>query len=463
MPFDAGGAGGRRRHRRADAGLDARDLLRVRLGVLPAGRRRDICSRRWAWRWCSRCWPPMRISRTLTPIIIGLLLRGEQASYGARQAGSAASTGGSIAVSNVSATFMPGCSPASCAGDHRAARSPWLVVAGAVVISLFVGSRLLSAGGCRPDSTACPRPGGTRIERTEQIFQAVEDKIREVSPSRTRAGRSTISGCRSAPIIWPSPTAATIGVNDGQILVALKEGHAPTADYVKQAARGAAGRLPGRGVLFPAGRHRDADPEFRRAVADRCAGARPRPCNNLEVATELAAAHVANPGHRRCASTAGARCAGAATTRSTAHARSSLASTSQPIVNNMNISLSSSQQVSPNFWTDPEPASPTTSRCRRRNTGSPAQRSQQHADRASSRRRQRRSRILLGNVATLQRVTVQSDLQPIQYPAGLRRLCQRPGPRPRQRRRPTIRKVVAGDAGQAGPATASWSAARSRA
>ena len=37
------------------------------------------------------------------------------------------------------------------------------------------------------------------------------------------------------------------------------------------------------------------------------------------------------------------------------------------IVNNMNISLSSSQQVSPNFWTDPRNGIPYFSRCRRPN------------------------------------------------------------------------------------------------
>ena len=40
--------------------------------------RRSTCSRRWGWPSCSPCWPPMRLSRTLTPITIGLLLKGEQ-------------------------------------------------------------------------------------------------------------------------------------------------------------------------------------------------------------------------------------------------------------------------------------------------------------------------------------------------------------------------------------------------
>ena len=53
-----GGAGRRRRHRGADPGLDARDMLRLRLRVLSARGPRAICSRRSAWPSCSRCSPP---------------------------------------------------------------------------------------------------------------------------------------------------------------------------------------------------------------------------------------------------------------------------------------------------------------------------------------------------------------------------------------------------------------------
>ena len=70
---------------------------------------------------------------------------------------------------------------------------------------------------------------------------------------------------------------STIGVNDGVILVALKEGHAPTADYVAKLRAGPAGRVPGGDVLFPARRYRDADPEFRPSGADRRAHRRLRP------------------------------------------------------------------------------------------------------------------------------------------------------------------------------------------
>jgi len=47
------------------------------------------------------------------------------------------------------------------------------------------------------------------------------------------------------------------------IQVELKEGHKPTADYVKKLRQVAAGRIPGGHLLFPGGRYGDADSEFR--------------------------------------------------------------------------------------------------------------------------------------------------------------------------------------------------------
>ena len=38
--------------------LDADDLHRVRAGLVPRAAPAASCSRRWRWRWCSRCWRP---------------------------------------------------------------------------------------------------------------------------------------------------------------------------------------------------------------------------------------------------------------------------------------------------------------------------------------------------------------------------------------------------------------------
>src|SRR5262249_20125614 len=77
-------------------------------------------------------------------------------------------------------------------------------------------------------------PAGTRIEATERIFQAVEDKIREVIPEQDRHLIVDNIGLPARAYNLAFADGSTIGVNDGQILVALNDGHAPTADYVRR-------------------------------------------------------------------------------------------------------------------------------------------------------------------------------------------------------------------------------------
>ncbi len=77
-------------------------------------------------------------------------------------------------------------------------------------------------------------PAGTRIETTERIFQAIEDKIRQVIPEKDRSLIVDNIGLPARAYNLAFADGSTIGVNDGVILVALKEGHAPTADYVKK-------------------------------------------------------------------------------------------------------------------------------------------------------------------------------------------------------------------------------------
>ncbi|MFZ0842224.1 MAG: efflux RND transporter permease subunit, partial [Xanthobacteraceae bacterium] len=77
-------------------------------------------------------------------------------------------------------------------------------------------------------------PAGTRIEKTEQIFQAIEDKIREVIPADEREMIVDNIGLPARTYNYAFGDGTAIGVNDGVILVALKEGHQPTAQYVRK-------------------------------------------------------------------------------------------------------------------------------------------------------------------------------------------------------------------------------------
>src|SRR5260370_36333108 len=77
-------------------------------------------------------------------------------------------------------------------------------------------------------------PAATRIEATERIFQEIEDKIREVIPERDRELIVDDIGVPQRVYNLAFTDGSTINVNDGVILVSLKDGHAPTAGYVRR-------------------------------------------------------------------------------------------------------------------------------------------------------------------------------------------------------------------------------------
>ncbi|MGA2253526.1 MAG: efflux RND transporter permease subunit, partial [Thermoguttaceae bacterium] len=75
-------------------------------------------------------------------------------------------------------------------------------------------------------------PAGTRIEETERIFGQVEDAIREFVPERERAMILDNMGLTQSFTIMAYVDNGTVSDGDGEILVALKPEHRPTADYV---------------------------------------------------------------------------------------------------------------------------------------------------------------------------------------------------------------------------------------
>ena len=78
-------------------------------------------------------------------------------------------------------------------------------------------------------------PAGTRLEETEHIFSRVEALIRSEIPRQDLGmilddiGLPNNSGSAIA-----FSDGATVGLADGEILVSLNEGHAPTASYMKR-------------------------------------------------------------------------------------------------------------------------------------------------------------------------------------------------------------------------------------
>ncbi len=77
-------------------------------------------------------------------------------------------------------------------------------------------------------------PAGTRIEETERMFSQVEDVIRQMIPASELEIMLDNIGLPVGGVNLAFSDTATIGSADGEILVALSEGHASTWEYVKQ-------------------------------------------------------------------------------------------------------------------------------------------------------------------------------------------------------------------------------------
>jgi CzcA family heavy metal efflux pump len=88
-------------------------------------------------------------------------------------------------------------------------------------------------------------PGGTRIEETEQKFSEVEDTIRRTIPPREIADILDNIGLPYNGFNMAFTDSVTLGSFDGEILVSLKPGeHGPTWDYVKELRRKLAREYP---------------------------------------------------------------------------------------------------------------------------------------------------------------------------------------------------------------------------
>jgi multidrug efflux pump subunit AcrB len=200
-------------------------------------------------------------------------------------------------------------------------------------------------------------PAGTRIEKTEEIFQAVEDKIREVIPENERDQILDNIGLPARNYNLAFADGTTIGVNDGVILVTLKEGHPPTAGYIHKLREVLPAAFPEEVFYFQAADMVTqilnfgipAQVDVRTVGYDRA--------NNLNVARELRERLAAIPGiadaHLQQEVDAPEFYAVIDRARAAQFGWSA-----NSIATNLNVSLASSVQVNPNFWTDPSTGTP---------------------------------------------------------------------------------------------------------
>jgi len=293
------------------------------------------------------------LSRTLTPVMIGLLLKGEH--HG--------ETNGSLNL---------------FAGLHqRFERGFELFRRGYVrvltmllkrrIIIPFVAALVLTLGGVMatlvgrdffPDIDGgqiklhVRAPAATRIEATERIFQEVEDKIREVIPERDRDLIVDDIGVPQRSYNLAFTDGSTVNVNDGVILVSLKEGHAPTATYVRKLREVLPAAFPSATFYFQAADMITQVLNFGLpSQIDVQVVGRDR-ATNTRVAEELRRRLAGIPGvadaHLQQELDAPAFMVDIDRSRAL-----QLGLSAQAIANDVNTSLSSSEQVAPNFWTDP--------------------------------------------------------------------------------------------------------------
>ena len=191
---------------------------------------------------------------------------------------------------------------------------------------------------------------GLRIEETERLFQQVEDTIRQQVPSTSMILDNI--GLPSNNYNLAFSDGSTVALNDGQVLISLKDGHPSVAAIMRTLRVVLRERFPSAifyfqpadiitqvldfGVPAPidvqvSGKDRVKDLEVAQEAVRRVRGVSGAVDVHLQQIVDAPEFFVDVDRVRA----------------------SELGLTEQQVAQNLNTSLSSSYQVSPNFWTDP--------------------------------------------------------------------------------------------------------------
>src|SRR6201993_4209258 len=295
------------------------------------------------------------LSRTLTPITIGHMLKGQH------HGGPAGNSGGGGFFTPFHASFGGGFERLRQGYVEllrtlltRRAIVPIvaaLVLALGAVMFVFVGRDFYPQIDGGMIQLHLRAPPGTRIEATEEIFQKVEDKIRQIIPKKDLDLIVDNFGVPARSYNWAFADGTTIAVNDGVIMVSLNEGHAPTADYVRKLRDVLPAAFPADMFYFqPADMATQilnfgltAQIDVRTVGYDRA--------NNLRIAEALRGRIPAIPGIVDAHLQQEVYAPDFFVQIDRARALQ-FGITPSDIANNIGTSLSSSKQVYPNFWTD---------------------------------------------------------------------------------------------------------------
>ncbi|HVY47010.1 MAG TPA: efflux RND transporter permease subunit [Minicystis sp.] len=195
------------------------------------------------------------LSRTLVPTLVRYLLRAEAEKLAA---------GHHVTATGLAGRFFTRFERGFA--RLRQAYGAWLALAlrhRGLVVAGFLGFALLSLGlftvvgrDFFPSVDAglvklhVRGPPGTRIEESEKRIAAVEQAIHDVVPPREIETMIDILGTPYSGLNLSLSEGALISPADGQILLALKEGHAPTPRYVRALRAELAKRFPDTTFFF---------------------------------------------------------------------------------------------------------------------------------------------------------------------------------------------------------------------
>jgi multidrug efflux pump subunit AcrB len=292
------------------------------------------------------------LSRTLTPITIGLLLRHEKhESGGPKNIFQRINHGFETGFESMRENYV------QLLQSLLASR---IVIPAAIVLILaltasmyvMVGRDFFPAIDGGQIQLHVRAPAGTRIEATEALFQQVEDRIRAVIPEAERERIVDNIGLPARSYNLAFADGSTTGPNDGVIVVALKEGHEPTQAYIDRLRLVLRENFPQATFYFQAADMvtqilnfgLPAQIDVRAVGYDRA--------NNLRVAKEIQRRLATEPGFADAHLQQEVEAPAFFATIDRARALQ-LGLSASAIANNLNVALSSSVQVSPNFWTDP--------------------------------------------------------------------------------------------------------------
>ncbi|HYZ24079.1 MAG TPA: efflux RND transporter permease subunit [Rhodopila sp.] len=247
---------------------------------------------------------------------------------------------------------------------HVVIRRRWLtlgtagaIVATAAVLFNFIGTDYFPPIDAGQMTLHVRAPPGTRIEVAEKLFQQVEDTVRQVVPKKELGSIIDNIGLPASNYNFAFGNGTFVAYYDGQILITLAPSHGSTFQYQKRLRTELHRRFPNAIFYFepadmitqildfgvPAqidvqvsGRHAGQDLKVAQDIVNRLRKVRGAVDVHLQQIVNAPEFFVKVDRERA----------------------SELGLNEQQIAANLNVSLSGSFQVSPNFWTDPNTGIP---------------------------------------------------------------------------------------------------------